>query len=589
MNQLTRHLLILIVVAGAVFFANLGAARLWDRDEPRNAGCAREMIERGDWVVPYFNDEVRVHKPILLYWLMIGSYTLFDVSEFTARLPSALQGLGTVLLTYFIGRRLFNPQAAVWAGAILATCIMFGVVARAATPDSTLCFTATLAMFAYVYTAFPKKDPAASPLDRPARTSYFPVKLWHAVLIYAAMGLATLAKGPVGFIVPAAVIGMFLLITHLPKIAPIPLHVRGLERWKMLAGRAVRPFAPRHFLRVLWMMRPITLFVVVMAVALPWYLWVHERSDGVWTRGFFLEHNIGRAAQAMEGHGGGPWYYPGTIILGFFPWIILLVPAFISAIAWVRRRDNDRPGYLFALCWACVWVGVFTVASTKLPTYITPMYPAMALLTGAYIHRWQRGEAVPDPLKVRLAFGILAFIGVGTIIGLAIAMHTTFGGGQWLGAIGIIPIIGAIICWRLAEQRRREATMIAFGVMAGVFVLTLFAVGTPVVDRFQLSHKLLAAIDQNSDNPSVHSFGRLEPSWVFYLGRTINEIPKGDYAEAASFLEGGRERFLITTLDRYERLRPTLPADVVNLETIPYFGREGEIVVIGRHAAVATN
>jgi 4-amino-4-deoxy-L-arabinose transferase-like glycosyltransferase len=122
-----RHHLCLAVAAAFVFFSNLGGPRLWDDDEPRNSQCAREMLARGDWVVPTFNDKLRTDKPVLLYWLMMGAYRLWGVSEFSARVWSALLGTGTVLLTYRIGRRLFAPQVGLWAAFMLATSLMFAV------------------------------------------------------------------------------------------------------------------------------------------------------------------------------------------------------------------------------------------------------------------------------------------------------------------------------------------------------------------------------------------------------------------------------------------------------------------------------
>src|SRR5688572_28822694 len=94
-------------VAALVMLTNLGGPRLWDRDEPRNAGCALEMLRRGDWVVPVFNAELRTHKPVLLYWCIIAAYEVIGVGELAARLPSALAAIGSCVCVYCLGRRLF--------------------------------------------------------------------------------------------------------------------------------------------------------------------------------------------------------------------------------------------------------------------------------------------------------------------------------------------------------------------------------------------------------------------------------------------------------------------------------------------------
>ena len=292
-----RHILFLFAVSGLTFFTRLGAPALWDRDEPRNAGCTLEMMARGDWVVPMFNGELRTHKPVLLYWLMMPAYRVFRDPEFAARFWSAALGVGTVLMTYFIGRRLFNATAGLWAGIILSTTILFTLVARAATPESLFVFCLTAAKLTYVVGAFKPKDAEVErpvptePRGRPWGDGRYFVAWPFAAAMYALMGLAVLAKGPAGLVLPTATIGMFLLLMRQPGPAP-----RVTE--SSLLRRLAAPFAPAHFLRTAWSMRPITALLVASAVALPWYALVWHRTDGAWVRGFILEHNLGRIHHA---------------------------------------------------------------------------------------------------------------------------------------------------------------------------------------------------------------------------------------------------------------------------------------------------
>ena len=212
MHQSLRHHSAIVAVAYVVFFTNLGIPKLWDRDEPRNAGCAVEMLQREGWVTPYFNGELRTHKPVLLYWLMMSAYWAFGVNEFGARFWSAALGVGPVGTTYHIGRRLFNAQVGLGAGVILASSLMFDVAARAATPDSVLIFLVTLSLLVYVYGAFGQRETDGDKLDKHENENLFPRQWTVVATMYAVMGLAILAKGPVGFVLPTAVIGMFLLI-----------------------------------------------------------------------------------------------------------------------------------------------------------------------------------------------------------------------------------------------------------------------------------------------------------------------------------------------------------------------------------------
>ncbi|MGE3777154.1 MAG: ArnT family glycosyltransferase, partial [Pirellulaceae bacterium] len=191
-----RLCLLALVVCGI----NLGGAKLWDRDEPRNAGCAAEMLARGDWVVPVFDTELRTHKPVLLYWLIMSAYSVLGVNEMAARLPSVLLATGTVLCTYEMGRRLFSRQVGIWAATALATSLLFVMAGRAATPDAALIFFSTLSLTVYVCAVFPVEGAARSESKATgtqllaaaasAARTWFP-QSWPAVMaMYASMGLA---------------------------------------------------------------------------------------------------------------------------------------------------------------------------------------------------------------------------------------------------------------------------------------------------------------------------------------------------------------------------------------------------------------
>ena len=178
LRQIVGHHLLIITLSSAVLVSYLGNSRLWDRDEPRNAGCAAEMLARGDWVVPVFNGELRTAKPVLLYWLIMSAYAVFGLNEFAARFPSALLGIGTVLATYHIGKRLFNPQVGLWSALLLTTSLMFNVASRAATPDASLLFFSTLALLVFAHVSFPR----------------FPARPSMIVLMYGLMGLGVVGQ-----------------------------------------------------------------------------------------------------------------------------------------------------------------------------------------------------------------------------------------------------------------------------------------------------------------------------------------------------------------------------------------------------------
>ena len=576
-----RHHAWILLVAVVVLFTNLGAIRLWDRDEPRNAGCAQEMLDRGDYVVPYFNGEVRGHKPVLLYWLMMAAYQLFGVSEFSARLASALLGVGTVLMTYHMGRRMFSPRAGLLSAIILATSLMFDVAARAATPDSVLIFFSTAAVFFFVMGAFPARDPQAPehPDPHEQRGAFVgPSELMYG-LCYASMGLAALAKGPIGVLLPTAVIGLFMLYRTLPKASAEAQP----ESPPTLGGRllaVLRPYSPNHIATRAWLMRPITLVVVVLAVAGPWYLWVDIRSNGVWTHQFFNEHNFGRATTAMENHGGPFYYYLVVVLVGFFPWSVFIGPTLIDATRRLRRGDAWASGYLLCFCWAALYIVAFSMAKTKLPSYITPCYPALAMLTGCFIDHWSRGRSLTHIWWRRASFASLATAGLGIAVGVPIAAHFFLPQETILGLVGVIPIAAAAICWWLSERGRLQPAAVTMAVGATLTCVALFGFAQVRIDRHQISERIIdTATSHGEGDARLIAFGDIEPSFAFYAGGPIPALPA---AQAAQFLNTtGDGSFVVTTDRNYERLKPHLPEGVVVLDRGKRFLKKGEILLLG--------
>jgi len=574
------HASIILVIASMVLFTNLGGSGLWDRDEPRNAGCALEMMQRGDWGVPVFNAELRAHKPVLQYWLIISAYHAFGVNEFAARFWSAALAVGTALATYGIGRRLFDARVGLWAAVILVSSLMFAMAGRIATPDSTLIFLSTAALLVYVLGAFP------------ADGTYFPRRWAPVAAMYGLMGLAVLAKGPVGAVLPTAVIGMFLLIVRLPE-SDRPM---GLPAWRWWLWRWLRPFAPLHFLRTCWSMRPLTAIFIVLAVAGPWYAWVGWRTDGEFLRVFFWDHNLGRAAQTMEGHSGGPWFYPVAILVGFFPWSVFAAPVIADVVARIRRSASWATGYVFAVCWIGVYVALFSVAQTKLPSYVTPCYPGLALLTACFIRHWTRGIAAGWRRWPAGAIVTLGLVGLAIMVAIPLVSLKYLPGETWLAAIGLIPLAGALVASFFQRRQRIPQAAWTVAVTAVAFTTALFGWAAPRVDRHQQNHILLAAVERAGGNPRVGAFGRLEPTWIFYGGRPIDELtldasesdngraglwkPK-PRPSAAEFFGQGDDRFIITTDRRWDQLRAALPPQAAIVAECPLFLRRERLLLVG--------
>lgn len=622
-TTLTWHLLVVAALAAVIMLTNLGGPRLWDDDEPRNAWAAIEMMMRNDWIVPTFNAELRTHKPVLLYWCMLITYHIGGANEFTARLPSALAAIGTVVLTYAMGRRLFNPRVGLWAAIALACSVSFAMVSRAATPDGVLIFTSTLALAMFVFGTFARRRSVTGDevelLDQPpplprAEGHWFPQRPALVVLMYAAMALAVLAKGPVGFVLPTAVIGMFLLIQRLPALSDTlgSEDSTGELRQMMLPQgfyNALRPFAPLHFLQTCWAMAPLTAIVMVLLVAGPWYAAVGVQTDGEWLRGFFIDHNYERASRSLEGHSGFFGFYPVMLIAGFFPWSIFALPVMIETGYRLARKDPWQPGYLLAVCWIGVYVCLFSVARTKLLNYILPCFPAAALLVGAFVDRWLAGKLLVARWWPAVAFSVLMLIGCGITAGVYIAVEQYLPGEQYLALIGLLPAIaGLLALGRQVFNFDRQWTAGLVGLSCAAMTTLIFAVGAQRVDAHREDQQLVSAILARESKPKLASFHILEPSWVYYAKQPISELPKKepkttkpktkeskanvvravmhDQKQAVMFLSKDPAAYLITTREHYEKLKPELPADVQVISEKPLFESQfkkpKQLVVVGR-------
>lgn len=596
MSRVSLQALALIAITTLVMFTNLGTARLWDRDEPRNAGCALEMMQRGDLIVPIFNDELRFQKPVLVYWLIISAYELFGVNEFAARFWSAVLAVGSVLGTWAIGRRLLDSRSAFFAGILLATSVMFVLAGRAATPDSTLVFCSTLALMFYVLGTFsPRPLPHTGPALR-YPGCWFPVPYRYVVAMYAMMGLGVLAKGPVGFVLPCAIIGMFMLLMRLP---PPELRGQGRQgRMARLLAAWVRPFRPAHFWQTLWTMRPLTLVTVICLVAGPWYVLVGLETGGSWPRIFLLNENLGRAATTLESHQGGVLYYPLTIIIGFFPASVFLGPMMFNVDRQITRQHVRSPSFVFLVCWVLVQVGLFSLASTKLPSYITPCFPALALLTGSFLSRRIEGRHRSVGWSERWPGLGLLLTGLGLTVALPL-LGERFLEGEWsLVWIGLVPLAGGCgMMWLVSRGQVSRANQV-FCLTAVVFAIAAFGYGTVLVDRHRTTDPILKRIAEQGARVGVASFDRLESSWVFYGRNPVVELSresfpgawqdnreyawqKREWPSPEQFVKTNPEAMIITTRRHLPDLIVRLPDEFTVIESVDYFLQDGELVLVG--------
>ena len=343
--------LLVLAAAFAIFVYETGSYPLIGVDEPRYAETAREMLEKHDLVTPYCHYQPRYDKPVFFYWLEALSIKAFGFNEFAARLPSVLAGTGMVALAYLLGS--IQGFGLIAAG-IIATTLEIVVASKLSITDITLCFfiSATIAFF---FLGYVNQDSYRRKFAFHRKTS----SNWFiSMFIMAAFGMLT--KGPVAVLLPILVIIPFLL------------YEKNLLRCiedstkEMLSG-----------------------LIGFLLITLPWYISVHIATHGKFTTSFFINHNLDRYTSTVSNHHGPIWFYIPVLIIGFFPWISVLVPAIKASLkesssVQLSSRFSSSALTKFCLWWALVVFIFFSIAGTKLPTYILPIYLPLSIIVAAW-------------------------------------------------------------------------------------------------------------------------------------------------------------------------------------------------------------
>ncbi|HEU5408127.1 MAG TPA: glycosyltransferase family 39 protein, partial [Nitrospira sp.] len=506
------QLLLLLLLSCLLFFLNLGSMGLTDRDEGRNAEAGREMFASGDLITPTFNGELRVAKPVFVYWLMTLSYHLLGVNEFAARAPSALFGVALVVMHYLFLTRLRGPTVGLFGALMLLLNIEMLALGRMAITDSVLIFFTTLSLYGFWLG-----------LHEPGRGRHW---IWA---FYAGMALATLTKGPVGLAVP--------LITAL-------LYLAASRQWLSFWERGA----------------PLSGTLLFLMLAGPWYAAMFIVHGDAYSSQAKV-HTVGRFLAPMEGHGGGWWFYFPVLLLGFYPWSTFL-PAGLYR-AYQSWRESCRAGghkhespeseeplgsgnelEWFAGLWIVSVFIFFTLSSTRLPHYIGPLFPACALLAALY---WAQGLKDPSTKGLRGSIHFMMGIGYLLAIGLAslpslyhkfsgkmtkefpLAAQFDLGIGPYVGATIVVVSMGLIGYFGLNDNKRSIAFGVAGGALASVFLVAILTV-VPGLNRYAIAppQELAYAAGLNlHPTDQLIAFGSTRPSIAFYARRTVTFIPAG--------------------------------------------------------------
>ncbi len=481
---------LLVLSAGAVtaiYLLLASPASVWDRDEPRYTKATMEMIESGNWLVPTYDGEWRLHKPVGIYWLMAVSRLTVGAGEIAFRLPSVLATGACLLLTARIGRRLLGPAAAGGAVLVLASCTLMMIVGTLATTDAVLLALILAAMNGVVDELTGRRR-------------------WHGPIVLGlALAGTMLVKGPVG---PAVVLSSAVLAGGLLRLAGTSaVTARTWARLAIALGVGTAGF-------------------------LCWAIPADIVTEGGIGRVLIMEHIVQRSLQPREGHGGDFWvslpYYLPVVLVGLFPWTGLL-PAATSAT--LGGRLGGKTFRAMAIGWFVPMFVLMSLVATKLPHYILPVFPALALAAGGVLGRpdrlnardraWlARANLLLVPLALAGAAGLLAspivLVVLANTHGLPDLPELANAG----TSLGLVLLAMACLAWRLAPVRRLRLRAALWTTGIAAFCVSLLVLGLPVIERHKPSKHIARDIRQavGPDVPVVTS-GYDEDSLHFYLGQ----------------------------------------------------------------------
>ncbi len=431
-NRTRTDSLLLAGFCAFLFVYGLAQFGLIGADEPRYAQVAREMLQRREWVTPTLGGRPWLEKPPLYYWQAMVAYAIFGVSDWAARLPSALDATLLVLVVYFFMRR-FRPGVELDGALMVASCAGIVGYARAASMDMALAAAFTIGMLGWW--AWRESG-----------------KRIYLSVFYGFMALGTLAKGPVALFLTAVVLVVYAAMVH----------------------------ELRLIFKTLWL-PGILLFC---AIALPWYFAVQMRNPEFF-REFIVEQNLGRFSQNLYHHTEPVWYYLPVAALALVPWTVFVIAAFVRRVRlwWAERRpanpiesDSEKRFGVFACCWLIVPVLFFSISQSKLPGYILPAIPAGALLLADYLQQHLRqSDSEPAAAGLVVLHALLAggLIIPALLIAYLVTQHRLPGGQPMLVALAVAFVLCAGIALTLV--RKGGLRMLRFVTLIPV-VLTVGAV-----------------------------------------------------------------------------------------------------------------
>ena len=530
------HLFILALLACVLFFYNVGGWDLWNPDEPRYALVAKEMAEGGNWILPHLNHQVYPDKPPVFFWLIACAYKVAGTNSLAARLPSALAAIAGIMLTYVLGSKIYGSRAGFISALILSTTVEYFWLGRRANIDMTLTLFIVSALY-FFYKGYRMN------------TS----KGWSSsiYLFYFFMGAATLTKGPVGFLLPALTVVVYLFSKK---------DLRSLKRVL---------FHPGVFL--------------FLAVVLAWVIPACRQGGEAYRDNILFKQTVGRVHDSWS-HKQPLYYYFTNLPFLLFPWIFFLPSAFIHLCT---RRKEIKEDLLFPFIWFITTFVFFTICSGKRGLYLLPLFPAGALMIGFLFNRFFAN----DPLLNRRLITIPASLLVGSLLAACIALP--FIGqslsNQYRQALQFYPLLiilgfaSTVALYCLLKKKGATTFTLIIIIMAGCF-LSAAGLILPSMNRFQSAKPFSLKIKSHMKAGDALVSYRLHseiPAIDFYTG--IREIKQFETPDEliTCFTQSNTRIFCLMQKQYFSQLLPIVPVSLTVWDAA-LIGRH-DIVLISNH------
>ena len=479
-------ILLLAIIYGLLWFGTLNYRHLIPSDEGRYAEIAREMLVTGDWVTPRYNGYKYFEKPPLQAWATATAFQVFGIGDWQARLWTALTGFLTILLVGFTGARIYNARAGWLAAVVLSSSPMWVISGHFNSLD--------MGLSAFLVAALCSLLLAQTSHNKNSCRNW----MWAC---WAFMALATLSKGVIGAAIPAMVFIAYSISTWDWKI---------WTRLRLFSGT-----------------------ILFLTITAPWFILVAQRNPE-FLEFFFIHEHLQRFTQDAHSRTGPIYYFVPLLLIGLLPWF-LQIPGAIAQ-AWNERRREFSAGWLL-VCWFVIIFAFFSVSRSKLPGYIIPVFPALALLIGNRLDRLLgHTNTMAFAWKLQtIGFAIFACVGFFFLDAIgkqarpdeieAYALYT-----YWvISALMVLVIFSAYAAWQ--SKRNGIQSIVSFA--CGFFLCAIIA-GTGhetlgrAVSGIDLVERVKASIPEKVNFYSVRLLDHTVP---FYLGRTMIMVESPDELE----------------------------------------------------------